>query len=189
MRWARIALVVAGCVSLGGVLGACTSGGESGAPRPSRLAPPVPGNPLDMTKAAAAPCTLLRPDQLAQYHLVAPGTASGATCSWPAATSGLPSYTAAVDRRSGGLEGLYHKRNTMPVFQPATVSEYPAVHTATTPAALHEGHCTVEVGVADDTLLVVGSTVPSESLDYTTPCDDADTFAADIIANSQAGQP
>lgn len=193
MRWGRIAAVVAGCVCLGGVLGACTSG-PAGPPAPSRLSPPIPANPLDLSKSGNRPCgTLLRPDQLAQYHLTAPGTTtslpSGAACSWTPADAALPSYTAGVDLRSGGLEALYHRRSAIPVFQPATVSEYPAVHTAASAAALRQGRCTVEVGVANDTLLIVGVVVPSQSLDHGTPCDDADAFAADVIANSQGAQP
>ncbi len=185
MRWARIAMVAAGCLCLG-ALGACTSSPPS-SPKPTRLAPPIPGNPLDMAKPAAQPCALLRPDQLAQYHIGTPGAASGSGCTW---TSSVGAYTASVDLRSGGIEALYHRRHTMPVFAPATVLEYPAVHTADTAAAPSHGRCTVDVGVADDTLLVVGVTVPdSRALDYTTPCDDADAFAADVIANTQGTQP
>lgn len=193
MRWGRIAVVVAGCLCLGGVLGACTSSPQS-PPKPSRLSPPIPDNPLDLSKGVTQPCAqLMRPDQLAQYHLTVPGTMttipSGAACAWTPAGAASPSYTAGVDMHSGGLEALYHKRSTMSVFQPTTVSEYPAVHTAASPAALGQGKCTVDVGVASDTLLIVSVTVPAQSLDYATPCDDADAFAADVIANSQGAQP
>lgn len=192
MRWARIAMVAAACLGVGGVLGACTSGPAS-PPKPTRLSPPIPGNPLDFSKSVTRPCALLRPDQLAQYHLGAQGTMTSISgvpaCAWSPASAGLAAYQAGVDMRSGGIEALYHRRSAMPVFQPATVSEYPAVHTAVTATALRQGRCTVDVGVADDTLLVVDVTVPSQALDYGTPCDDADAFAADAIANAQGAQP
>lgn len=181
--------VVVGLVALG----ACTSGGGKAAP-PSRLSPPIPANPLDMSKARAQPCSLLRPDQAAQYHLTVPGTVATLTgfpaCAWTPKYTGLPAYRATVDLHSGGLEALYHHRATMPVFQPTTVSEYPGIHTATTSGALRHGQCTTEVGVANDTLLVVSVTVPaSQTFDYADPCPDADQVAASIIANAEGAAP
>jgi len=75
----------------------------------------------------------------------------------------------------------------MPVFQPTSVSEYPAVHTA---GALRHGSCTTEVGVANDTLLIVTVAVPStQPLDYADPCPRADDVAAAIIANAEGNAP
>lgn len=187
----RKTLLVAGCLGLVGALAGCTGSPPA---RPTPTVPPIVGDPLDMTRAATRPCTLLRPDQLAQYHVTTPGTptsiAGGPACSWTPTPARLPSFRAGVDTHSGGLTALYRERNSLPVFRPATISEYPAVHTAATADALRRGRCTVEVGVAGDTLLIVDVTVAdSGSLDYTDPCSDADAVAADVIAGSEAGAP
>ncbi|HEY3608590.1 MAG TPA: DUF3558 domain-containing protein [Pseudonocardiaceae bacterium] len=189
----RTMLLLAGGLGVAVALAGCTSG-PSGPAKPARLSPAIGANPLDMSKAAARPCTMLRPDQLAQFHLTSPGTttsiASGPACAWTPTVSGLPSYLAGVDLHSGGLEALYHRRASLPVFQPTKVSEYPAVHTATTTSALHHGQCTTQVGVANDTLLIVSVTVPSsQPLDYTDPCPSADDLAAAILANTEGAAP
>lgn len=178
---AALALGVAGC-----------SGGPAPAPAPASAGvPSIVGDPLDLSRAATDPCALLRPDQLAQYHLRTPGTpAAGPVpgCGWSPVAAGLPDYRAAVDLRSGGLAALY--RHRPPAFAATTVSEYPAVHTAATPADLRRGHCVVEVGVAGDTLLVAEvRVVDPASLDYPDPCPAADAFAATIIANAEGHAP
>lgn len=181
-------------VGAGAAVAACTSGPGSPPPAPSRLSPPITGDPLNLSRAATAPCGLLRPDQLAQYHLGAPGTATTVggvpACAWSPAGSAGPSYQADVDLHSGGLEALYRRRATFPVFAPTKVSEYPAVHTAPDTAAQKHGRCTVQVKVAEGTLLTVTVTVPaSQALDYTDPCPDADQFAASAIANAEGAAP
>jgi hypothetical protein len=191
MRIVSAAVALAGGLALVAVLGAC--GGSPPSP-PQRLSPAIVGDPLDMAKPATQPCTLARPDQLAQYHLAAPGTAvataDGPACAWTPTLAGLPSYDGGVDTHSGGLEALYHKRGKMAVFQTTTVSEYPGVHTAVSADALTHGRCTVEVGVANDTLLIVSATVPvADTLDYPSPCDAADTFAATLIGNAEGKAP
>jgi hypothetical protein len=137
---------------------------------------------------------MLRPDQLAQYHLAVPGVvtsiASGPACAWTPTVTGLPSYLAGVDLHSGGLEALYHKRASLPVFQPTKISQYPAVHTATTTSEVHHGRCTTQVGVANDTLLIVTVTVPStQTFDYADPCPVADDLTAAILANTKGAAP
>ena len=188
MHTARIAVVIAGGLGLGVLLGACTSGQHS-QPTPTTTVPTIAGDPLDMSQVSTRPCALLRPDQLAQYHLTVPGTMITITgvpgCAWTPQAADLPSYQAGVDLHSGGLAALYRRRASMPIFQPTSVSEYPAVHTA-----IGRGRCTVQVGVANDTLVIVNVAVPNtQSPDYTDPCDDADTFAADIIADGEGTAP
>ncbi len=120
-------LLLAGGLGMAVALAGCTSG-PSGPAKPARPSPAIPGDPLDLSKAAARPCTMLRPDQLAQFRLTSPGTttsiASGPACAWTPTVTGFPSYLAGVDLHSGGLEALYHKRASLPVFQPTKISEY-----------------------------------------------------------------
>jgi hypothetical protein len=189
----RTMLLLAGGLCAAVALAGCTSG-PSGPAKPARLSPAIAGDPLDMSKAGSHPCTMLRPDQLAQYHLAVPGVltsiASGPACAWTPTVTGLPSYQAGVDLHSGGLEALYRRRASLSVFQPTKISEYPAVHTATSTSALHHGRCTTQVGVANDTLLIVTVTVPStEPLDYNDPCPAADDLTAAILANTEGAAP
>lgn len=183
------ALLVA--ISAAGLLAAaCTSGSGSGAPASTPAVPSMTADPLDMTKAAGQPCGLLRADQLAQYHLVTPGTPAGTDCVWTPTAAALPGYRAGVDQTSGGLAGLYGKRARMPVFQPTKVGDYPAVNTASSAAAQRQGQCTVEVGVAADTLIIATVTVPpADTVDYSDPCPDADQFAESIVANAEGAVP
>lgn len=190
MRIVSFAVVLVCCAGIAGALAAC--GGGSAPPASSSL--PTIADPLDLSKDNVRPCLLASANDLAQYHLSPPGTlvsaAEGPACSWTPTVAAMPSYEGGVDMRSGGLAGLYGRRKSMAVFQPTSVSEYPAVQTATTAAALKRGQCTVDVAVANDTLLDVSVDVPTgDTLDYSAPCDNADTFAATLIANAEAASP
>jgi hypothetical protein len=197
--WRTAVLVTVACCGMGVTLGACSSGAAAPA-TPARLAPSITADPLDLSRTVQTPCTLLRPDQLAQYHLTNPGSATalapvtvgaGTTdpaCAWTPTSAALPGYRAGVDQHSGGLEGLYRHRAALPVFRPTMVSGFPAVDTAAGADAQGRGQCTVEVGVAGDTLLIVGITVPAgDAFDYTDPCPNAEQFAAAIIGNAEGG--
>jgi hypothetical protein len=181
IRLFGVLVAVAGLVALAG----CSSGSSSSPPSDTG-APAIGGDPLDMTGQAAQPCRLLTADQLAQYHLGSPGHLVANACVWTATVAGLPSYTARIDLTSGGLTGLYRERSRLAVFQPTVVGEYPAVRTAASRAALTAGQCTIEVGVANDTLIIARITVPkADTPDYTDPCDPLAEFTADIVANGQ----
>ena len=190
----RIGLVLVAVAALAG-LAACNS--NSASPPPAKpTVPTMVDEPINLT---GKPCTMLRPDQLAQFHILAPGTSgagpistsSGApVCTWQPVQGTEPVYAAAVDRRSGGLAALYARRATLPVFQPFSESGYPGVDTATGKNVLAHGQCTVQVEVAPGVLLDAGVTVRDpQAADYTDPCPDAQSFAAAIIANSQGQQP
>jgi hypothetical protein len=184
------ALLAAGLLGIG-TMTACGSGAT---PTPNTSAPTITADPLNMSRYVSGPCAMLRADQLAQYHLVAPGMTSsdgsGAACRWTAAPTTLPSYTGRADPRSGGLTALYARRPSIPVFRPTMISNYPAVNTANSADVTQHGQCTVQVGVAPGTLLVVDVTVPAvQALDYTDPCPDANALAAAIIANSVGQVP
>ena len=194
----RIGLVALACCALV-VLAACGSGSATLPPKPTPAVPTMVDEPIDLTGLAGKPCTMLRPDQLAQFHIVAPGTMSQAplstsagtpVCTWQPVQSAEPVYAAAVDRHSGGLDALYRRRAGLPVFEPFAESGYPGVNTATSENALAQGRCTVQVEVASGVLLDAAVTVRDpQAPDYTDPCSDAQSFAAAIIANSQGQQP
>ena len=83
---------------------------------------------------------------------------------------------------SGGLGALYAKRSHLAVFQPTRIGEYPAVNTGSQVA----GHCTVEVGVANDTLIIASTVVPrADQADYPDPCHTLDQFALVIVGDGQ----
>lgn len=187
----RIGLALVAVAALTALTALTACGGNS-APKPA--APSVPtmaADPIDLSGLAAEPCTMLRPDQLAQFHILAPGTtgtgplasASGTPiCTWQPSRSSEPVYAAAVDPRSGGLDALYRRHVR---FTPFTVSGYPGVDTVN-----GRGRCTVQIEVAKDVLLDAAVTVrDAEAADYGDPCSDAQSFAAAIIGNSQGQQP
>ena len=78
---------------------------------------------------------------------------------------------------SGGVEAPYQHRATMTGFEPTDVPSYPAIH-----RDAGDGHCIVQVGVANDTLLAVtvDATDPALSV-HADPCAEADRFAGTII--------
>lgn len=187
MRVRAIALVL-GVICVGGVAGACTSSGHNSPP--ATQGPPAIANPLDMSRARAHPCQLVRPDQLAQFRLTPPGSATGGGCAWTPGDTARPAYWAGVAIGDGGIAGRYRHRSAIPVFGPTTISGYPAIHTAATAADQRHGRCTVQIGVANDTLVNVSVTIPpGDALDYTDPCDDVDSFAGAVIANAEGSAP
>lgn len=182
----RTIVLVLGVLCVGGLIGACTSSGQNSPPAGPNL---TIANPLDMSAGLHHPCQLVRSDQLTQFHLVPPGAATGGGCTWSPNVAQLPGYWSGV-AMGAGIAGLYQRRSAIAVFQPTTISGYPAVHTAATAADQRHGKCTVEIGVARDTLVDVSVTVPpSQSFDYTDPCDDVDSFAGAVIANAEGIAP
>jgi hypothetical protein len=195
----RVGLALVAMAALA-ALAAC--GGNSATPPPRPTTPSVPtmvDEPINLTGVADKPCTMLRPDQLAQFHILAPGTAgagplstaAGApVCTWQPSLNTEAVYAAGVDQHSGGLAALYKRRASLPVFQPFSESGYPGVNTATSKNVLAHGRCTVQIEVASGVLLDAAVTVrDTQAADYTDPCSDAQSFAAAIIANSQGQQP
>ncbi|HEX4226260.1 MAG TPA: DUF3558 family protein, partial [Pseudonocardiaceae bacterium] len=118
-----LALVAMAAVA---ALAACS--GNSATPPPTPTTASVPmmvDEPINLTGVAGKPCTMLRPDQLAQFHILAPGTAGAGplstaegapVCTWQPAQSTEPVYAAGVDQHSGNLAALYQRRASLPVF-------------------------------------------------------------------------
>ncbi len=193
----RIGLTLVACCALA-ALTAC-GGSAAPPPKPAPSVPTMVDDPIDLSGIAGKPCTMLRADQLAQFHIVAAGTTSTSplstsagspVCTWQPSRNTEPVYAAGVDQHSGGLDALYRRRASLPVFQPFAESGYPGVNTATSTNVLAHGRCTVQIEVAEGVLLDVAVTVrDSQAPDYTDPCQDAQSFAAAIIANSQGQQP
>lgn len=158
------------------------AGCSSAPPPPPRLSPPLPDAPLDLTQFTTKPCDLMTSHQLTMFFVSNQGTASPVagktTCTWiPHDTKAL-TYVASVDTTSGGIEALYHRRAAVANFAPVFVHSYPGVHRDD-----HDGHCTVETGVADDTLLNVTVTATDPKLEaYGDPCYEADRFAGIMVA-------
>jgi hypothetical protein len=194
----RIGWALVAAAALAG-LAACGGNSATPPPKPTPSVPTMVDEPINLTGIAGTPCTMLRSDQLAQFHIVAPGTASAGplstaagapVCTWQPSRNTEPVYAAAVDRHSGGLDALYHRRASLPVFQPFAESGYPGVNTATSKNVLAHGRCTVQIEVAAGVLLDAAVTVrDTQATDYADPCPDAQSFAAAIVANSQGQQP
>lgn len=158
------------------------AGCSSAPPPPPRLSPPLPDAPLDLTRFTAKPCDLMTHDQLVMFFVNSQGTAAPAAgktaCTWIPHDTNALTYVASVDTASGGLEALYRRRATVPGFAPVFVHSYPGIHRDD-----RDGQCTVETGVADDTLLNVTVAATDPKLDaYSDPCYEADRFAGIMIA-------
>ncbi|MCE7003581.1 DUF3558 domain-containing protein [Kibdelosporangium philippinense] len=181
----RIGLGVAACLV---VLGGCAQRGQgiimaTPPPPPSRLAPEV-SLPLDIKQYADNPCSMLKQGQPVTKDLAAGVNEGGNTCTWRAKTPQQPQMTATIDLVSGGLEGLYGKRTRLPYFEPTDIQNYPAVRYDADRAVPDQGRCTVSVGVAEDALLTVTTTIAdSRTLNYPVPCPDAELLANAIISD------
>lgn len=120
-------------------------------------------------------------DELTRYYVTAPGvptaTGRGLACTWtPSDTTSL-TYRAAADLTSGGLEALYRRRSSIAEFEPTVVHSYPAVHLDTT-----SRRCTVDVAVADDTLLTITVDITSPTNTASSDaCTEADRFAGSAV--------
>ncbi|MGW4527527.1 DUF3558 family protein [Amycolatopsis sp. NPDC004378] len=144
---------------------------------PQRLSPEIVADPIDLTGFVTAPCGLMTAQLLARYYVTTPGTVQAGACRWiPGDTRSL-TYRAAVDTTSGGIEALYQHRAAITGFEPTTVHSYPGIHRDT-----GTGHCTTQIGVANDTLLAVtvDATDPALSA-HTDPCAEADRFAGTVV--------
>ncbi len=170
MRAAAVVSIAA--VSLG-LLAACTSD----PPGPQRLSPPIVADPIDLSAFVTAPCGLMPAQQLAHYYITTSGVVRASACVWTPSDTPSLTYQASVDLTSGGLESLYQHRTTIVGFEPAEVHSYPGIHRDTS-----TGRCTVDVGVAGDTILAVtvDATDPQLSA-HSDPCAEADRFAGTVL--------
>ncbi|MEV5721853.1 DUF3558 family protein [Amycolatopsis mediterranei] len=170
MRTATIALTA-------GALLAAVTGCTSAPAGQQRLSPAIVAGPIDLTEFAAAPCGLMDAQQLAHYYITTPGTVQAGGCRWtPGDTRGL-TYQASVDVTSGGIESLYQHQATITGFEPTYVHSYPGIHRDT-----RDGHCTSQIGVANDTLVTVTVDATDLALSaHTDPCAEADRFAGTLI--------
>jgi hypothetical protein len=182
----RIGLGVMACIVL---LGGCAARDTQGItlatlpPSPSNLAPDIP-LPLDLKQYADTPCSMLKPGQAITRELAEGVNEAGNTCTWRAKTPQQPQMTATIDLTSGGLEGLYRKRVRLPYFEPTDVQNYPAVRYDADRSVPDQGRCAVSVGVAEDALLTVTTTIADpKTLNYPVPCPDAELLANAIIAD------
>ncbi|MBV9313857.1 MAG: DUF3558 family protein [Pseudonocardia sp.] len=160
---------------------------------PSRLAPPIPDEQLDLAEFVSRPCDLLRADRVARRHLAVPGTTMpgpvGSVCRWSAVEAGRPTIMAGASVNRS-LESLYQQRSSFTFFEPTEISHYPAVHTTTAGRDPASGICSTQVGVGDSALLTVTAEYAGgKSLSSSDPCPDTDTFANEIISQIRAANP
>ncbi|WP_268844449.1 DUF3558 domain-containing protein [Streptoalloteichus hindustanus] len=160
----------------------------------ARLSPPLTQPPLDTARFEADPCQALRPEQLAQFGKHEPPKnlepIAGPNCSW-AGTDALIDTTVAItiNTKSGGLEGIYLRRDKFGHFQPTTVASYPAVQAVDYRDAPKQGNCVTLVGVNEDRLVVAYTTIRDRKHpDYSSACKVSDQAAALVIENLKAAK-
>jgi len=182
---AFVAVLLAGTVA--SLMGCSTASAG-----PTRLAPAITLDQLDVTAFGPKPCDLLRADRASRRHLATPGTQvagpNGLVCRWNPTAARVPVFTAGVDLGQG-LEEIYRHYGEFSRFEPTDIANYPAVHTEVQGAGAN-GRCATRVAVADNALLVVtadnNGLSPPSVLD---PCSDADTLATEIMGQLLAGSP
>jgi hypothetical protein len=183
----RIGLGLVACLALVSACGqpSKTISLASPEPSPSQLAPEVP-LPVDVSPYLEAPCTMLKPGPVTAE--LSEGFRDGPKCTWSAKTPQQPELTATIDQESGGLEGLYGRRDMLPYFEPTDVQGYPAVRYDDERAVPDQGKCTVSVGLSRDVVLTVTSSIADpETLNYPVPCGDADLLAGAIVRDMTKG--
>jgi hypothetical protein len=158
-------------------------------------APTVPRIPaadqLDVAPQAGRPCDLLRPDRARGLGLVVPGVVenapTGPACRSASTRPGHPSFIMGVDPNHG-LDEVYQRRADHRLFQPGTVGGFPAVDTVDGPPSENEG-CLVQVGVADNGLVIVAVGPADVTQVRPDPCREAHRVATTIIGQLKAGTP
>ena len=191
---AAIMAVTAACStppSVGGTAAPQTTGVNGDGKLPSGA--PHVANPLDTTRAQAAPCNSLTPAQVSSFGIVATGKLGdptlGPKCDW-SDTSKVPSLMTVsvifVTKSTGGLSSLYVQADSLRkvggYFEPIDPIEgYPALlysqlddRKAKTNAA-----CNLGIGVSDTLQVAVGVVVGAPSPQFD-PCA-IDKKAADMI--------
>ena len=196
---AALAVVTTACsTSTVGGTPAPTSGVSSDGKLPSGA--PHVANPLDTTRAQAAPCSVLTPAQISSLGIVATGkpdnSATGPDCSWDD-TSAVPTPVSIgsglVTTSKGGLSSLYVQGDSLKrnggYFEPIDpVQGFPAVLYSQYDdrQAKTNASCGLAVGVSDTLQFTVGVTVTSLS-PKNEPCAIAKKVADMEITTIKAG--
>ncbi|MGQ0574535.1 MAG: DUF3558 domain-containing protein [Pseudonocardia sp.] len=179
MTTTRTARLIATTCLLGALTG-CTTFPFGGAPALSD-APRVP-DPRDLRGIGI--CELLDPVELRRFGLD-PASADEELdretedCSYNATDYLVgASVTTAYRWEPGGLDRLYLTREFAEIFEPGTVDGFPTVITDANEANI----CNINVGVADDQLLLVRA---NKSMRSTAPhsCDQARAIASAVLAD------
>lgn len=171
---------------------------SASAPASSAAGTDVPKvqNPIDTSKVAADPCSVLTPDQVSYFigGPVSPDknkSAVGPSCSW----SGNVQYDyASIDVildtvHKDGMTSVYAaKGKAYKFFQPLPAADgYPLV-AYDTKEARTPGECAASLGVRDDQTLEVTIRQPDSRKEVNNPCDSAHAVAVAIIGNIRGGQ-
>jgi hypothetical protein len=176
-------------------LPSCTTT-EAGAPitieptTTERLAPPVGQPPLDVEPFLNRPCDVLTPEQAAEWTVSNPErvpderTYTGPACEFEPDDFYRVSFGTTI-RMMDGLESVYQRRDTLPLFEPTEVAGYPGAFNDSADRR-SGGDCGLTVGVAEDRALdVLISVRDRQSPEYTDPCPVAARIMEQMIETIQ----
>ncbi|MFI9384970.1 DUF3558 domain-containing protein [Kutzneria sp. NPDC052558] len=195
---------LAATAALAVVATGCSSPSTGGTPSPQTSTPatslpagtPHVANPLDTSKAQAAPCSVITDQQIAQLGIVADKKLSdaslGPSCDWHD-TSKLPAMLGFevqfVTSNKSGLSSLYEQKDSLRqggYFEPVNpIQGYPAVLYGQVEDR-PDGACGIAVGVSDTLDYSVSVNVNSGP-NVKTPCDVAEKIADMVMTNLRAG--
>ena len=153
-------------------------------------------NPLDTSKAQAAPCNIITDQQTAQLGIVAQHELSdaslGPSCNWQDTAKIPPVLVFTVQfvtSNKSGLSSLYEQKDSLRkggYFEPVNpIQGYPAVLYGQVEDR-PDGACGIAVGVSDALDYSVSVNVNSGS-SQKTPCDVAQKIADMVMTNLRAG--
>ncbi|MGW0516967.1 DUF3558 domain-containing protein [Crossiella sp. NPDC003009] len=184
------ALVLTGCAAEPGVPTAATPTSSAS----QHGAPPLAQPELDTAPFVPDPCRLLSPPQLAQLGITVTGKQEdsplGKACRWTATdTPAKINFALDVNTQLGGLDQLYERKSSFPVWQPLEISGYPAV--VADDADKQFGQCRTNVAVSNTVLIAVGLHLKSgtdKPADYTDPCPRGVKILEQVITTLKGGR-
>lgn len=155
-------------------------------------APTINEPELDLSKFSGSECELLKSDQLSSFGISKAGTpdqgTTGAQCEYKAddRVRGL-NFTLSTLEKINGLDGIYQKKDSYPVFRPGEVTGYPSVNFDGTNAS--QGDCSTAVGTAKGAGFMIQVNLHDRSsAEYTSPCNVSSQIAGLVVSNLKGGR-
>ncbi|MGO1054578.1 DUF3558 domain-containing protein [Crossiella sp. CA198] len=183
-------LVLTGCAGAPGTPTAATTSSSTN----TNGAPALTQPELDVAPFVANPCGLLDEPKLNQLGITVTGKPDegplGKNCRWIATdTAARIDFSLHINTQLGGLDQLYGRKNTFPLWQPVEVSGYPAV--IADDDDQQSGECQVTMAVSNTVLLPVGLQLKSgvdKPADFTNPCPRGVKILEQVIHTLQGGR-
>lgn len=152
-----------------------------------RLSPPLPAQ-LNVGPLLDDPCQTMTAEQSASWGVSAPRRAdpelefAGPSCRFVPDDRSRPTVSVTVNTESGGLEGIYLRRQNYEQFDPIEVLGQPAVIANESVSETQRGACALFVGATDNVVFTAVVLVQDlNSPEYTSPCPLAERVGTQVV--------